>query len=230
MSKWQSVKHKMMFISPVSRRICIVALCLTLLFVTGASSTAAYKVVKDQTSTITFVPGRVDCEVLLKEGGAHTYTVQNTGNASAYVRAAIILNWITEDGSIYWQSPVYVPGQNKVSDFKYFGTGENWVYAEDGYFYYTLPVPHGTLTPTMLANPQNFESQIYPPGHNSEGQLYHDPPFNPPRSDLKLRITVVAEAIQAVGESEEMPSVPAIRAAWGTDVVAAIDKDGKLTF
>lgn len=89
--------------------------------------------------------------------------ITNTGNTDAYIRAAIIGQWVDQSGNPVFGYTDFKSGESetasipswyqdftsdKVGDQKYFGyftglPGTGWVAGSDGYYYYTSPVAPG---------------------------------------------------------------------------------------
>ena len=65
--------------------------------------------------------------------------IENTGNVEAYIRAAVVVNWMDNDGNVYGIKP-----NCSVT------TNTGWTEV-DGFFYYTSPVPSGNATTTAPA-------------------------------------------------------------------------------
>ena len=89
--------------------------------------------------------------------------ITNTGNTDAYIRAAIVGQWLDPQGNPVFGFTDYTAGKVVLVDSWYqdqFGTnaqhkqgsfsglpGNNWVKGEDGYYYYTKIVPAGESIP-----------------------------------------------------------------------------------
>ena len=85
--------------------------------------------------------------------------ITNTGNTAAFIRAAIIGQWVDQNGKPVFGYTNYKDGLPEPAEIKswyddfanggtYFGTfdtlpGTDWVKGTDGYFYYTKPVEPG---------------------------------------------------------------------------------------
>lgn len=61
--------------------------------------------------------------------------IKNTGDATAYIRAAVVITWQDEDGNVYGQAPV----ENVDYTISY-NLGNGWLKAADGLYYWTSPV------------------------------------------------------------------------------------------
>ena len=112
-----------------------------------------------------------------------------------YVRAAILVNWVSEDGkTVYPQKPVL--GTDYTLDLNTAASDTSdksyWlVDADSGYYYYTAPVKNGST-----------ENLI-----NECKQLANAP------SGYFLNVQIVAQTIQASGKTDA--GVPAVKAEWG---------------
>ena len=105
-------------------------------------------------------------------GGTKTgVTITNTGNTDAFIRAALIGQWLDEDGNPVfgftdytagevvlvdsWYRDQFVTKARKHGSFEglvgyandYPSTGK-WVLCDDGYYYYTVKVPAGQAIPS----------------------------------------------------------------------------------
>lgn len=132
----------------------IIALALILTCAVGG--TIAWLVATTDPVTNTFTPGSVT--TIVNEDGIGTatksnVTVTNTGNVNAYIRAAIVINWVDAAGNIYAEVP---------STATYSMTyGTDWTKL-DGYYYY-----NGVVTPNgMTANLINTCTESAPEGYH----------------------------------------------------------------
>lgn len=60
--------------------------------------------------------------------------IQNTGDTEAYIRAAVVVTWRDSSGNISHKKPL------PETDYNITFPVNNWEKAEDGYYYYKLPV------------------------------------------------------------------------------------------
>ena len=152
--------------------------------------------IRTYTITIDYVNVQIDDEVTIASGGtaANGYTgsykdnvvIKNTGNTDAYIRAALVGQWLTDAGDpvfgftdeVYalkevnsWYQDQFVTGEYDQGIFTglagYNGAGNtlnNWFYnSTDGYYYYTAVV-----------HPDEATGEN---GVNEDGTLIHDPLF-----------------------------------------------------
>lgn len=113
----------------------ILALALVALLLTCAvGGTVAYLVTQTNAVTNTFTPGKVTVSVSDTVTGNEKQDVQvtNTGNTTAYIRVAVVANWV-KDGKIVapW------------NDYRNLNVLSTWDDGEDGFFYYKQPVAAG---------------------------------------------------------------------------------------
>lgn len=61
--------------------------------------------------------------------------IKNTGNTDAWIRAAVVINWVDELGNVYGQPPVEGMDYTIVYDL-----ANGWVKGNDGFYYWTKSV------------------------------------------------------------------------------------------
>lgn len=123
----------------------------------------------------TFVPAAVSCKVneTLSGNQKSNVTIQNTGNIKAYIRAAVIVNWVKADGSVC--GAVHEAATNV------FTPGTGWEYDQStGFYYYTQPVDPGASTGNLIPSATLATSSV---------------------DGCTMQIEIVASAIQAEGLS-----------------------------
>ena len=165
---------------------------IVLLLLVAVGTTLAYIFTQTDPVENTFKPSKVFCAVVEDGGdpvaaGTHnTVTekkdvqIKNTGDTDAYIRAAVVVNWMSEDGSKVWaQKPV------KDTDYKisYNLSNNGWINGGDGYYYYTQPVDPNEMTGVLI----NSATQEVTGPKGTDGTQYY------------LSIEIVASAIQAEG-------------------------------
>lgn len=148
-------------------------LALTLLFLCGASGTTAYIVASSATLYNTCTPGTLTSTVEERfDGTVKTdVCIRNTGNVSAYIRAAIVVTWKDAQGRTMPENPV-APGDYTLS------LGAGWTQGSDGYYYYSVAVAPGDTTGNLID--RCIQTRFDPDGR-------------------RLCVEVLASAIQAVG-------------------------------
>ena len=153
-----------------------IALILTL----AVGGTLAYIITTSAMVNNQFGAGHVSASV--NDNGQ----VTNNGNVDAYIRAAVVVNWMDEDGNVYGIKPSYSISVN-----------EGWAEI-GGFYYYTAAVPAAGTT-------NNDPVTVSVMG-------------NAPSNDYKLSIEIVAEAIQADGDTDS-GNIPAYQDAWGISAI-----------
>ncbi len=141
--------------------VLILAVAATLLTVTGVFASLG-----DTTSVVSLKDAAVKCEVL------RDYSIRNTGNIDAYVRAKVVINWLDEDGAILADAPsgasISIPapaGWTHIADS---------TKIDDGYWYF-----NGTAAPDSVLS------------------FIHNIAYN----GGTARVTVMAEAIQSMPDT-----------------------------
>lgn len=167
-------------------------LSILLLLTVVAGGTLAYVVAKTGMVENQFEKVQVSCEVLAED---NEVKLRNTSDVEAYIRAAIVVNWMDEDGNLLGVAPVKTTAGNS-GHYAYDLNETVWEKdAETGFYYYVEKVAArvGT-TDALLSNititkPEGFE-------------------------DYELSIEVLAEAIQADGVTADGTKT-AYQDAWG---------------
>lgn len=110
-----------------SGKKAVVLLALTVaLSVAVVGTTLAYIIVKTNELNNTFTPGEVEISITGDD-------ITNTGDTDVYVRAAVVVNWVSDsDQSILSTMPV--AGTDYTVEFN---TDEGWTKGSDGFWYYT---------------------------------------------------------------------------------------------
>ena len=167
----------------------LVSLALVVTAVLGV--TIAYLTARDDSITNTFVPGEVSCEVTESLDGTEkkNVCVKNTGDADAYIRAAIVVTWQDEDGNVYAKAPT-------ANDYTMSLNTTDWEKSGD-YYYYKSAVVAGTGVTEALINSCTQESDAAVP----DGYTLH--------------VEILAQAIQStpVGALQNTAQY-----AWGYEV------------
>lgn len=138
------------------RRILLLSLLLVLCISVGG--TAAYIVTQTEGVTNIFNPSIVSTKVNETISGIvkSNVTITNTGDTDAYIRAAIIINWVDADGNIYGS----VPDTCDYTTVK----GTDWTQnTNDGYYYYNGVVSAGGTTSNLIdsISPKNGVPEGY---------------------------------------------------------------------
>lgn len=161
---------------------------LVLIFCCTVGGTLAWLATSTEDVVNTFTPGEVDSEVheVLDGSTKRNVQIENTGNVDAYIRAAIVVNWVAADGTIYGEAPV------RGTDYT-LQTDSYWFQDADGYYYYPNKVGAKQLT-------------------SEEHYLIKSctPVANEAPDGCNLQVTILADAIQADGVSNGKPVVETV--------------------
>lgn len=122
----------------LNKRAVALLVSLVMLLSATVGATVAYIIDSTENMENAFTPSRVACEVVDETN--HTYSVENTGDTAAYIRASILVNWKnTENGNLYAKAPVFTVE-----------LGDGWEKGSDGYYYYTKSVMVDDKTDSKL--------------------------------------------------------------------------------
>lgn len=131
--------------------------------------------------------------------------IRNDGNIDAYIRAAIVINWVDADGNISGTVPVENTDYTITYDL-----GNGWKKGSDGYYYWTKRVEAEGTTGVLVESCTLKSSASVPDGYS-------------------LSLEVLAQTIQADGQDSQ--GQPPVLLAWGTEKgsVQSVGSDGTLT-
>ena len=134
------------------------ALILSLLVIlTTVGGTLAYFIDRTDPVDNEFVPVMVDCQPTSLPGGI---AVLNSGEVEAYIRAAVVVNWVKVDADGNAESIIHA--NQPIPDVDYsisYDPSGAWQKGSDGFWYYKVPVAAGALTDELIT----AYSRITPP-------------------------------------------------------------------
>lgn len=155
-------------------RTAVLLIAIILLISTAVGSTVAFLATKTEPVENSFEYANVSCEVMQDpDTDGSIVQVKNTGAISAYIRAAVVVNWMDTDGNIAASVP-------EVYSYALTCSSGSWVQGTDGFFYYLLPVA---------------------PDASTEGNLLTCTVACPENPEYTLSVEVLAEAIQSTPAS-----------------------------
>lgn len=93
------------------------------------TSTGTLKNIFDPSKVTTSVDETFDGEI------KQNVSIKNTGNTDAWIRAAVVINWVDEEGNVYGVPPVEGTDYTITYDL-----ANGWVKGDDGFYYWTKPV------------------------------------------------------------------------------------------
>ena len=121
-------------------RTAFLLIAIILLISTAVGSTVAFLATKTEPVENSFEYANVSCEVTQNcDTDGSIVQVKNTGTISAYIRAAVVANWMDADGNIAASVPDGYSCELTCSS-------GSWAQGKDGFFYYLLPVAPGAST------------------------------------------------------------------------------------
>ena len=155
-------------------RTAVLLIAVILLISTAVGSTVAFLATKTEPVENSFEYANVSCKVTQnRDTDGSIVQVKNTGTISAYIRAAVVANWIDVDENIAASVP-------EGYSYDLTCSSGSWVLGNDGFFYYLLPVA---------------------PGASTEGSLLTCTVTCPETPEYTLSVEVLAEAIQSTPAS-----------------------------
>lgn len=155
-------------------RTAVLLIAVILLISTAVGSTVAFLATRTEPVENSFEYADVSCEVMQdRDTDGSIVQVKNTGTISAYIRAAVVANWIDVDGNIAASVP-------EGYSYDLTCSSGSWAQGKDGFFYYLLPVAPGALT---------------------EGSLLTCTVACPEDPEYTLSVEVLTEAIQSTPAS-----------------------------
>lgn len=155
-------------------RTAVLLIAIILLISTAVGSTVAFLATKTEPVENSFEYANVSCEVMQdRDTDGSIVQVKNTGTISAYIRAAVVANWIDRVGNIAASVP-------EGYSYELTCSSGSWAQGKDGFFYYLLPVA---------------------PGASTEGNLLTCTVTCPKDPGYTLSVEVLAEAIQSTPAS-----------------------------
>ena len=167
----------------------IIITSVVLLLLVAVGTTLAYVFTATDPVENTFKPSKVACAVVENNGTPVTGSlintgdtksnvqIKNTGDTDAYIRVAVVVNWMSADGSKVWaQKPI------QGTDYTItYNLEDGWFDGGDGFYYYNAPVAPGGFTSVLI----------------EEAKLIGTPPTGIDNTEYFLSIEIVASAIQS---------------------------------
>lgn len=165
------------------KRLATLLVSLLLVLGVAVGGTVAFLSTRTDSKENTFTPSEVTCEVteIFNNNVKSQVAVKNTGDTTAFIRAAINVTWMSNQDAANQTVSAKVP----VKDTDYsiiFAKNTNWIQGADGYYYYQLPVDPQGSTGVLIEECKLQENASVPDG-------YH------------LSVEIVASAIQSAPDS-----------------------------
>jgi len=132
----------------MKRKFIILTSCL-LAAVVAVGVTVAYIIKNTDSVKNQFVPASVTCEVEeeFQNGLKTDVVVRNTGNVPAFIRATVVVNWISKDGNKVHSQ---MPAENV--DYTILFADAGWYKHTDGFWYHTQSVDPNAVTTELIKN------------------------------------------------------------------------------
>ena len=183
------------------KSVLITSVALLLLVAVG--TTLAYVFTKTDPLENKFNPSKVSCAVVengndpVSSGNVPVSSktnvqIKNTGDTDAYIRVAVVVNWMNKDGKIWATKPVLNTDYSIDWAFDDTENPTAWDPGLDGYYYYKNSVAsNGGVTEILINEAKVLE--------------------NAPQEGYYLSIEIVASALQAKPAS-------VVTSQWGVTV------------
>lgn len=192
-----------------SKRKRILPVFLTVMLIAAVTVATVYAYLKTSTPAVTnSFAADVDPVLSITEAfdkktkSNVAVQVEKAGETTytVYVRAAIVVTWKDKDGNVLATKPV--AGTDYLIDVN----GSEWFFnTNDSFYYYKAAVAGGDKTDVLIKTCAPVEGKA-PAGY-------------------ALNVEIIAQAIQAKGNTDDPSEIPAVTDAWGVYV----DSDGKLS-
>lgn len=165
------------------KRLATLLVSLLLVLGVAVGGTVAFLSTRTDSKENTFTPSKVTCEVTetFNNNVKSNVAVQNTGDTTAFIRAAINVTWMSNQDAADQTVSSKVPVKNTDYSIK-LADNTNWIQGADGYYYYQLPVAPQVSTGVLIEECKLLKSASVPDG-------YH------------LSVEIVASAIQSAPDS-----------------------------
>lgn len=165
------------------KRLATLLVSLVLVLGVAVGGTVAFLSTRTDSKENTFTPSKVTCEVTetFNNNVKSNVAVKNTGDTTAFIRAAINVTWMSNQDAANQTVSAKVP----VKDTDYsiqLADNTNWIRGADGYYYYKLPVDPQVSTGVLIEECKLQNNASVPDG-------YH------------LSVEIVASAIQSAPET-----------------------------
>lgn len=167
------------------------AASLVLALVVAVGGTLAFLSTNTEDVVNTFTPASVPPEIHEKFDGKtkSEVKIENTGEVDAYIRAAVVITWVDDEGNVYGELP------KEGTDYSISWELDGWKKHGD-YYYYTEVVP--------ATDGQNFT-----------GVLIKEIKQLKEKTGYELSVEILAQSIQADGVTSDGKK-PVVDA-WGVD-------------
>ena len=188
-----------------SKKTIVLMVSLALLLCVGVGGTIAF--LMDATGPITnlFTPSQVTtyAKESVSDGVKKNVQIQNTGDTTAYIRAAVVVTWKDDKGNVYGKAPV--AGEDYTISYNLSeqpNPAGKWVKGSDGFYYWTQPVQPNDNDPATTIDMTGILITSCAPVSGKAP------------SDYNLSVEIIASGVQYEGKTGE---TKAVVDAWGVD-------------
>ena len=145
-----------------SKKSLILLTALALLLCVSVGGTLAYLFDRTDLVKNTFTPAKVTTfvEEKLENGVKKDVAIKNTGDTTAYLRAAVVVTWQNANGDVWGTAPVLNTDYTIAFDLN-----NGWQKGADGFYYWTQPVAKGASTGVLITTCQPISSATPPEGY-----------------------------------------------------------------
>lgn len=139
-------------------KIKLITLLVSFLMIGAAaiSSTVAFLYVYDDPVVNKFIPSKVTTAVVedieTNPGVKSDVKIANTGDTTAWIRAAVVVTWQDAAGNVYGQMPANTDYTISFNLDEQTDPAGQWIEAGDGFYYWSQPVPVAGNTGVLIAN------------------------------------------------------------------------------
>lgn len=157
-----------------TKRTLLTALMIVLIMTVTVSGTLAYLIAQSGEVENVFEPTEVTCEVTESFDGnvKSNVRIQNTGDVSAYIRAAIVVTWQDANGNVHAETPVLG------TDYSMTINSDAWK-LKDGFYYHLTAIDPNGKTPALITKCEVLAAA--------------------PATGYTLHVEIIAGAIQSEG-------------------------------
>jgi len=158
----------------MKKRNLLSVLLIALILTVGVGSTVAYLIDQSDEVENTFEPTEVTCAVTetFANNVKSNVQIQNTGDVSAYMRAAIVVTWQDANGNVHAETPVLG------TDYSMTINSDAWK-LKDGFYYHLTAIDPNGKTPALITKCEVLAAA--------------------PATGYTLHVEIIAGAIQSEG-------------------------------
>lgn len=173
--------------APVRWRAAAVVLIVLVLLAAAIGTSAAYLSMSAANTLSNELKYSVKPSVTVRED--NSILVENAGY-SVYVRGALTVNWVHQEDDHQQSGNILAVIPEAGKDYK-LTVGTGWVF-HDGFYYHTAPLKSGDATQPMVTMSDVAQKEGY-----------------------RLELKIMAQTIQAAGQTDGENPVDAVMDAWG---------------